>query len=82
MFRRARQREGFDCFVSDNVQNDGSWRKHSQSRVRQVHAESGYRLVTGSLHLDFIGADTSLHGTQAPPRSFLNDPKQSYTWPD
>lgn len=76
------QHQGFDYFLSGNVQNDDGWRKHSQSRVRQVYAESGYRFGTTSVQLDFIGADNSLHGTQALPKSFLNDPKQSYTWPD
>lgn len=73
---------GWDYYLSGNVQNDDGWRKHSQSRVRQVYAEGGYRFGTTQLQLDFIGADNVLNGTQALPRSMLNDPTQSYTWPD
>ncbi len=72
----------WDYYLSGNVQNVDGWRRHSQSRVRQVYAEGGYRFGTTQLQMDFIGADNVLNGTQALPVSMLNDPAQSYTWPD
>jgi len=72
----------FDWFLTANVVNDDGWAEHNPSRVRQYFGKVGWQNETSDLDLSFTGAHNALQGTQTLPRSFLDDIRQAYTFPD
>jgi outer membrane receptor protein involved in Fe transport len=50
--------------------------------VRQFFGKVGWQNERSDLDLSFTGADNRLQGTQTLPRSFLDDIRQAYTFPD
>jgi iron complex outermembrane receptor protein len=71
-----------DYYVNANAANDDGWADHNSSRVRQAFGKLRYTDADTTLSLSAGGADNDLRGTQTIPRSFLDNPKQAYTFPD
>ena len=74
--------EHLDYFVTASAANDGGWADHNASRIRQAFGKLRYTGEDTTLSLSVGGADNTLQGTQTIPRSFLDNPKQGYTFPD
>ncbi|RQH01150.1 TonB-dependent receptor [Paraburkholderia dinghuensis] len=71
-----------DYYVTGNVANDDGWADHNSSRVRQGFGKLRYTDADTTLSLSSGGADNDLQGSQTIPRSFLDNPRQAYTFPD
>ena len=71
-----------DGFVTGNFVRDGGWALHNPSRVAQLFGKLGYQTERSDLDLTLLFADTSLEGTQTLPRSWLDTPREAYTYPD
>ncbi|MGU7773408.1 TonB-dependent receptor [Burkholderia sp. MR1-5-21] len=71
-----------DYYATANVANDGGWADHNASRVRQAFGKLRYTDADTTLSISAGGADNTLYGTQTIPRSFLDNRKQAYTYPD
>src|SRR6185369_14367630 len=71
-----------DGFVTGNYQRDGGWALHNPSRVAQLFGKVGHQTEESDLDLSLALADTSLEGTQTLPRSWLDTPREAYTFPD
>ncbi|KAA1008145.1 TonB-dependent receptor [Paraburkholderia panacisoli] len=71
-----------DYYFTANAANDNGWAEQNSSRVRQAFGKLRYTDADTTLSLSAGGADNDLHGTQTIPRSFLNNFKQPYTYPD
>jgi iron complex outermembrane receptor protein len=74
--------QNLDYYFTANAANDNGWAEQNESRVRQVFGKLRYTDADTTLSLSAGGADNDLHGVQTIPRSFLNNPKQPYTYPD
>ena len=74
--------ERADYFAAVRAYDDGGWREHSPSRLRQAFVKSGWQDARTDLDVAFAAADNSLQGTQTLPASMLGNPRQAYTWPD
>jgi iron complex outermembrane recepter protein len=71
-----------DYYATGNLANDDGWADHNSSRVRQGFGKLRYTDADTTLSLSAGGADNDLFGSQTIPRSFLDNPKQAYTFPD
>lgn len=71
-----------DYYVTGNLANDDGWAQRNASRVRQMFGKLRYTDADTKLALSAGGADNDLLGTQTIPRSFLDDFRQPYTFPD
>ncbi|AYZ62871.1 TonB-dependent receptor [Burkholderia multivorans] len=71
-----------DYYATANVANDGGWADHNASRVRQAFGKLRYTDADTTLSIAAGGADNALYGSQTIPRSFLDNLKQVYTYPD
>ncbi|HKT94001.1 MAG TPA: TonB-dependent receptor, partial [Paraburkholderia sp.] len=71
-----------DYYANANVTNDNGWADHNASRVRQAFGKLRYIDDDTTLSISGGGADNQLYGSQTIPRSFLDNPKQAYTFPD
>jgi outer membrane receptor protein involved in Fe transport len=71
-----------DYFATANYYDDDGWADHNPSTVRQFFGKVGWQNETSDLDVSFTGADNVLQGTQTLPRSFLDDIRQAYTFPD
>ncbi|MFC3108369.1 TonB-dependent receptor family protein [Undibacterium arcticum] len=69
-------------FVTANDALDHGWADHNASRVKQLFGKVGYQDVDNSLNMSLTAADNELQGSQTIPRSFLDNRRQSYTFPD
>jgi len=74
--------ENLDYYVTANAANEGGWADHDPSHVRQAFGKLRYTDADTTLSLAAGGADNNLQGSQTIPRSFLDNPKQAYTYPD
>lgn len=74
--------KALDYFLAGNVFTQRGWADHSPSRVRQLFAKSGYQTEVTDVDLSFACADNVLEGSQTLPRSWLDTPTQTYSWPD
>ncbi|QQC65619.1 TonB-dependent receptor [Paraburkholderia ginsengisoli] len=74
--------QNLDYYFTANAVNDNGWAEQNESRVRQAFGKLRYTDANTTLSLSAGGADNDLHGTQTIPRSFLNNFKQPYTFPD
>jgi outer membrane receptor protein involved in Fe transport len=72
----------WDWFATGNVSRDHGWAEHNPSRVAQFFGKLGYQTERDDLDVSLTAADNRLEGTQTLPLSFLDDPRQAYTWPD
>ncbi len=71
-----------DYYFTANAANDNGWAAHNASRVRQAFGKLRYTDADTTLAVSAGGADNTLEGAQALPRSFLGNPSQPYTFPD
>ena len=71
-----------DYFITGNLYDDDGWADHNLSKVRQWFGKVGWQNETTDLDVSFTGADNRLQGTQTLPRSFLDNIRQAYTFPD
>ena len=76
------RRDRLDFFVTGNLARDDGWAEHNASRVKQFFAKAGYQDEKSDLDLSLTLADNTLNGTQTLPQSWLDTPKQAYTFPD
>ena len=71
-----------DYFATGNVADDGGWAEHNGSRLRQFFGKLGYQDERADLDVSLTLADNTLQGAQTLPVSFLDTPRQAYTFPD
>jgi iron complex outermembrane receptor protein len=71
-----------DYYFTANTTNDDGWADHNSSRLRQAFGKLRYTDADTTLSLSLGGADNTLQGSQTIPRSFLDNRKQAYTFPD
>jgi outer membrane receptor protein involved in Fe transport len=71
-----------DYYFTANIANDNGWAAQNSSRLRQAFAKLRYTDADTTISLSMGGADNTLNGSQTIPRSFLNNYKQAYTFPD
>jgi len=72
----------FDWFITGEAHDDDGWADHNPSKVRRYFGKVGWQNESSDLDVSFTGADNTLQGTQTLPRSFLDDIRQAYTFPD
>lgn len=71
-----------DYFVTANDSMDHGWADHNPSRIKQFFSKVGYQDADTTLAFSITAADNDLQGTQTIPRSFLDNRRQAYTFPD
>lgn len=71
-----------DYYFTANVTNDNGWAAQNSSRLRQAFGKLRYTDADTTISLSMGGADNTLNGSQTIPRSFLDNYKQAYTFPD
>ncbi|MGE5088888.1 MAG: TonB-dependent receptor [Candidatus Levyibacteriota bacterium] len=71
-----------DGFATGHVEDDDGWADHNPTHLRQFFGKLGYQNDSSDLDLSLTLADNRLQGTQTLPQSFLDDPRQAYTYPD
>ena len=74
--------QNLDYYFTANTTNDNGWADHNSSRLRQAFGKLRYTDADTTISLSVGGADNTLQGSQTIPRSFLDNYKQAYTFPD
>ncbi len=69
-------------YLAGNRESSDGWAAHNPSDIAQVFAKGSYRDDRDAIDLALTGADNTLSGNQSLPLAWLDDPDQSYTWPD
>jgi iron complex outermembrane recepter protein len=82
MFEYGGSRDHVDWFATGNFVDDGGWAEHNPSRVKQLFGKLGYQDDATDADVSVALADNRLQGTQTLPRSWLDTPKEAYTFPD
>jgi outer membrane receptor protein involved in Fe transport len=72
----------WDHYLAAQAFDEDGFADHDASRLRQLFGKWGYRDERTDATASISVADTTLSGGQTLPRSFLDHPWQSYTWPD
>lgn len=72
----------FDYFSTVNLVQDAGWGEHNGSELFQWFSKLGYTDESTDLDLSYTRADALLAGNQTLPLSWLDTPRESYTWPD
>jgi iron complex outermembrane receptor protein len=75
-------RGNWDYFVTAHTLRDAGWAEHNASRIAQLFAKVGYQTDRTDFDVSLTSADNTLEATQTLPRSFLDDIRQPYTYPD
>ncbi|WP_047215056.1 TonB-dependent receptor [Pandoraea thiooxydans] len=81
-FEQGGRHGKLDYFLTLNDERDGGWSDHNASRIRQLFGKLGYADENSSIALSLSAADNDLQGAQTIPRSFLDNFRQAYTYPD
>ena len=81
-FEHGGQRGHLDWFVTGRVLDDGGWAEHNASRVRQFFAKGGVQDELTDFDVALTIADNTLEGAQTIPLSWLDRPREPYTFPD
>jgi iron complex outermembrane receptor protein len=71
-----------DAFLAGDASSDDGWAEHNPSRVIRLFGKLGYQDHISDVDLSVTLADNTLHGTQTLPQSWLDTPRQAYTFPD
>ncbi|MGH8714332.1 MAG: TonB-dependent receptor, partial [Casimicrobiaceae bacterium] len=71
-----------DYFLTANLFDEKGWADHNRSRIRQFFGKVGYQDDKTDVDLSLTAADNMLQGTQTIPASWLDTPRQAYTFPD
>ena len=74
--------ERVDAFATGNLSDDDGWALHNASRVRQFFGKVGFQDAMSDLDISVTLADNALNGAQTLPLSFLDRPREPYTYPD
>ena len=82
VFQQGGQYNNLDYFFTANDEADQGWAEHNPSRVKQLFGKVGYTDAQTAIGLSLSAADNNLQGTQTIPRSFLDNPRQAYSYPD
>jgi outer membrane receptor protein involved in Fe transport len=72
----------FDAFATGHVAEDVGASRHSASRIRQFFGKLGFQDERLDLDVSATLADNTLNGAQTLPVSFLDRPRDPYTYPD
>jgi outer membrane receptor protein involved in Fe transport len=78
----ARHDAHWALFVSGETSRERGWALHDPSRVDQGFAKGGWRDGPDAASLALTLVDSHLEGSQTLPRSWLDTPRESYSWPD
>jgi iron complex outermembrane recepter protein len=81
-FEYGASNEHVDAFVTGNLLDDNGAALHSASRVRQFFGKLGWADERSDVDVSVTLADNALHGSQTLPVSFLDRPREPYTYPD
>jgi iron complex outermembrane recepter protein len=71
-----------DWFLAGDASSDNGWAEHNASRVKRLFGKLGYQDDVSDVDLTVTLADNTLHGTQTLPQSWLDTPREAYTFPD
>ncbi|MBU6260789.1 MAG: TonB-dependent receptor [Burkholderiales bacterium] len=81
-FESGHQGPRHDFYVAGNVARESGWGEFNPSQVRQLFAKAGLHDARDKFELSATLADNRLQGNQTLPLSWLDTPRQSYSWPD
>lgn len=81
-FEQGGKSGNLDYFVTGNVARDHGWGEHNGSRIQQFFGKVGYQTSDTDLDVSLTAADNRLEGSQTLPRSFGDNIRQAYTYPD
>ena len=81
-FEAGGARDAIDAFATGRFSADDGWAEHNPSRVSQLFGKAGYQDERTDLDVSLTLADNRFQGTQTLPLSFLDRPRQAYTFPD
>jgi outer membrane receptor protein involved in Fe transport len=81
-FEHGGAQGNWDWFVTANYSKEDGWAEHNPSRVEQLFGKLGWQTDTTDLDLSLTGANNRLEGTQTLPESWLDTPREAYTFPD
>jgi len=71
-----------DYSATGNFSEERGWAEHNPSRIKQFFGKLGYQDDVTDFDLSLTLADNTLQGTQTLPQSWLDTPRQPYTFPD
>ena len=71
-----------DFFATANLADEDGWAQHNASRVRQFFGKAGFSTDLSDLDVSVTLADNTLNGSQTLPVSFIDRPREPYTYPD
>ena len=69
-------------FFTGNFLNEKGWGEHNPSKLQQFFGKVGYVTGQSSVDVSLTLADNTLEGSQTLPRSFADNTRQAYTFPD
>ena len=75
-------RERLDWFLAADAASDRGWAEHNPSRVKRLFGKLGYQDDVSDIDLSVTLADNTLQGAQTLPLSWLDTPREAYTFPD
>ena len=81
-FEYGGKQDRVDYFATANFSDENGWAEHNPSRIKQFFGKLGYQDDLNDLDLSLTLADNTLQGTQTLPESWLDTPRQAYTFPD
>lgn len=72
----------FDYFATANFADERGWAEHNPSRIKQFFGKLGFQDDITDLDVTLTLADNTLQGTQTLPQTWLDTPREAYTFPD
>ena len=81
-FEYGRASGRFDAFATGHIAEDDGASQHGASRIRQFFGKLGFQDERLDLDVSATLADNTLNGAQTLPVSFLDRPRDPYTYPD
>lgn len=81
-FEYGRAGTSVDAFATGHFSDENGWAKHNASHVRQFFGKLGVQDARKDLDLSVTLAHNTLEGAQTLPLSFLDHPRDAYTYPD
>lgn len=71
-----------DYYLAARRWHDGGWAAQSNSEIRQLFGQWGWRSQPLDVNLRLAWANNAMEGSQTLPLSFSNTPRDAYTYPD
>ena len=81
-FEYGGARGEIDAFATGHLVDDDGYAHHGGSRVRQFFGKVGHENAQSNVDVSVTLADNALQGSQTLPVSFLDRPRDPYTYPD